>query len=153
MDEEKTTPEAKEQPAPEKAEPAASAAPAPEKPEAPKPSAESAQQPPETSGTDELTSLKAQLARAQTERIAALEAVKLGIDPKHIDYVLKLAELPEGGKPADIQKALQKVLDDIPAFKASAAENRPALRIGADDPKQVSDEDKIAAAFGNTKKN
>lgn len=151
MDEtEKTTPET------EPTEPEAKSE--PEQPEAPKPEpvpetpTESAVQPSEAPGTDDVASLRSDLARAQTERMAVLEAAKMGIDAKHIDYVLKLAELPADGKPESIQKALQKVLDDVPAFRVTAPDNRPELRIGAKAPKETAADEAIAKAFGNFKK-
>lgn len=154
MDEtEKTVPEM-----PEKAEPEAK--PDPEKPETkpeskpePETPSESVPQPPEATATNEVAVLRADLARAQTERTAVLEAARMGIDAKHIDYVLKLADLPADGKPEDIQKALQKVLDDVPAFRVTAPDNRPALRIGAKDPKETNAEDALAKAFGNIARN
>lgn len=159
MDEtEKTVPEM-----PEKAEPEAK--PDPEKPAEAKPEtnpeskpepqtpSESVPQPLEATATNEVAALRADLARAQTERTAVLEAARMGIDAKHIDYVLKLADLPADGKPEDIQKALQKVLDDVPAFRVTAPDNRHALRIGAKDPKETNAEDALAKAFGNTARN
>lgn len=150
MDEEKTTPEEKAQPTPEEAQKPEPEQPADQKQE---PAPEKPTAPQEAPATDDTATLRADLARAQTERAAVLEAAKLGIDAKHIDYVLKLADLPDDGKPEGIQKALQKVLDDVPAFRATAPENRPQLRIGTKGQLENASDDALARAFGNTKKN
>lgn len=104
---------------------------------------------PEHTEPDETAALRSQLARANAERIAAIEAAKLGVDPNQVPYVLRLAEFPESGKPEDIAAAVQKVLDDVPAFKASAPGNRPEIRIGAKAPKEHETSDALARAFGN----
>lgn len=111
--------------------------------------AESAQDAPKSSGTDEVTNLRAQLARANAERVAAIEAAKLGIDPKQVPYVLRLAELGGSDKPEDIAAAIQKVLDDVPAFKASASGAAPEIRIGAKDPQENAQSDALSQIFGN----
>lgn len=119
-------------------------------PKTPAPDAtQSAQSAPESSGTDEVTNLRAQLARANAERVAAIEAAKLGIDPKQVPYVLRLAELPGSDKPEDIAAAIQKVLDDVPAFKASASGTAPEIRIGAKNPQENSQSDALSQIFGN----
>lgn len=136
-----------EPPAPGDPKPEPKPAPAPEPPTEPVPL------PVDPPAAEDTAALRADLARVQAERTAVLEAAKLGIDAKHIDYVLKLADLPTDGKPESIQKALQKVLDDVPAFRVNAPENRPELRIGTKEPKETAADDAIAKAFGNTKKN
>jgi len=114
-------------------------------PEQPETTPQKAQEVPDSS---ELTSLKAELARARTERTAALEAVRMGVDPKHLDYVLKLAEFPENADSKAISAAIRKVIDDVPAFK-SVPGNQKGIRIGADDPKEKSDSEALSKAFGN----
>ena len=152
MDEEtKTT----EQPAAEQdsPKPDASAKEPPAKEPAPKTPApdapQSAQNAPESSAADEVTTLRAQLARANAERVAAIEAAKLGIDPKQVPYVLRLAELGGSDKPEEIAAAIQKVLDDVPAFKASASGTAPEIRIGAKDPQENAQSDALSQIFGN----
>lgn len=110
---------------------------------------QSAQNAPESPAADEVTNLRAQLARANAERVAAIEAAKLGIDPKQVPYVLRLAELGGSDKPEDIAAAIQKVLDDVPAFKASASGTAPGIRIGAKDPQENAQSDALSQIFGN----
>ncbi|MBR0484918.1 MAG: hypothetical protein IJJ69_09110 [Oscillospiraceae bacterium] len=119
----------------------------PDKPEQAKPEPE-----PEQPNNSELDSLKAELSRIRTEKAAALEAVKMGVDSRQIDYVLKLAEFPENADAKAITSAIQKVLDDVPAFKAENSAKAKGFQIGADAPKQISEADAIAKAFGNTRK-
>lgn len=123
-------------------------APAPAPQPAPKAAALPEPAPPQDSSA-EIAELRAQLARAQAESTAAVEAAKLGIDPKQVPYVLRLAELPETGKPEDIAAAIQKVLDDVPAFKSGAAAGAPQIRIGAGEPQEKTESDALARIFGN----
>ena len=76
----------------------------------------------------------------------------MGVDSRQIDYVLKLAEFPENADAKAITAAIQKVLDDVPAFKSENADKPKGFKIGADEPKQISEADAIAKAFGNTRK-
>ncbi len=123
----------------------------PDKPEQAKP--EPKPEPvPEQPDNSELNSLKAELSRIRTEKAAALEAVRMGVDSRQIDYVLKLAEFPENADAKAITAAIQKVLDDVPAFKSENANKPKGFRIGADNPKQTPEADAIAKAFGNTRK-
>ncbi len=128
--------------------PAPAPAPAPQPPKpapAPEPPAS------EPDNTAELQSLRTELAQAKLERTAALEAVKLGIDPKHIGYVMKLAELPENGDEAAVSEALKKVLDDVPMFRANTAGSGTGIRIGGKEQQQNEESDALARAFGNGK--
>lgn len=135
-------------PDPKPAEPttAPEPAPAPQPEPTPEPAA-----PPQPDNTAELQSLRSELAKAKLERTAALEAAQLGIDPKHIGYVLRLAELPEKGDEAGIRDAIQKVLDDVPAFRMSTSGAAAGIRIGGKEPKQQTESEDIARAFGNAK--
>lgn len=124
-------------------------APAPKQAAAPVP-----EQPKEPAATDtqsaaKIAELQAQLAAANAQRVAAIEAAKLGIDPKQVPYVLRLAELPESGKPEDIAAAIQKVLDDVPAFKSAASGSTPEIRIGAKDQQGTAQSDALSRIFGN----
>lgn len=126
--------------------PAPAPAPQPSKPTpAPEPPA------PETDNMAELQSLRTELAQAKLERTAALEAVKLGIDPKHIGYVMKLAEFPENGDEAAVSEALKKVLDDVPMFRANTVGSGTGIRIGGKEQQQNEESDALARAFGNGK--
>lgn len=84
------------------------------------------------SSTPNIDDLNAQIKHANDNAIKAqinLEAYKmastLGADSKSIDYVIKLADMSDVVKDGKIssenlQKALEKVLTDVPAFKANA---------------------------------
>ena len=123
----------------------------PDKPEQAKPEPKTEPVPEQPQDNTELNSLKAELSRIRTEKAAALEAVRMGVDSRQIDYVLKLAEFPENADQKAITAAIQKVLDDVPAFKAEASGKSKGFKIGADEPKPTSEADAIARAFGNTK--
>lgn len=88
----------------------------------------------------ELAQTRQALATAVVENAATLEAMKLGIDAKSIPYVLKMADLSgvtdkDGKVNAEaITTALNKVLEDVPAFKpqtAGAATGFTATKVGA----------------------
>ncbi len=133
--------------------PAAAPEPAPAPAPAPQDAPESPQDAAGASAADELADLRAQLARATGERTAAIEAVKLGVDAKQIPYVLRLVELPKSGKAEDIAAAVQKVLDDVPAFKSAApSAAQSGIRIGAKAPENAQTDDALARAFGNKPK-
>lgn len=84
------------------------------------------------SSTPNIDELNAQIKSANDATIKAqinLEAYKmastLGADPKNVEYVIKLADMSDVVKDGKIssenlQKALEKVLTDVPAFKATA---------------------------------
>lgn len=120
------------------------------KPE-PKPEPKPEKAPEQVQDNTELNTLKAELSRIRIEKAAALEAVRMGVDSRQIDYVLKLAEFPENADQKAITAAIQKVLDYVPAFKAEASGKSKGFKIGADEPKPTSEADAIARAFGNTK--
>ena len=123
---------------PEKAKPEPKPEPVPEQPV----------QPPDNS---EMNALKAENAKLKIHLTAALEAVRMGVDSRQVDYVLKLAEFPENADKKAITAAIQKVLDDVPAFKPENSGSAKGFRIGADSPKPTSESDAIAKAFGNKK--
>jgi hypothetical protein len=124
----------------------------PEEPEKTKPEPKPEKAPEQPQDNTELNSLKAENASLKIKLTAALEAVRMGVDSRQIDYVLKLAEFPESADQKAITAAIQKVLDDVPAFKAESSGKSKGFKIGADDPKQISEADAIARAFGNTRK-
>lgn len=84
--------------------------------------------------TPDTAAIQAQLSQTQTalqqsqiNAAAQLEAFSLGIDAKSIPYVLKMADFSEvvgqDGKinQDNLLKALNKVLEDVPALKGSAS--------------------------------
>lgn len=104
----------------------------------------------------QLSAAQAQVQKAQVESTATMVAVRLGIDAKTIPYVLKLADLStvvdKEGKINDeaVTQALNKVLDDVPAFKSSTA-GSGFIKVGASGGQPTSQEDQLAAIFGNKK--
>lgn len=107
--------------------------------------------------TPDPVALKNQLDAANrllmTERInnqATLQAMALGIDAKSIPYIIKMADMGsvtnEKGEIAEenVKKAIEKVLEDIPALKGNAASSEGG--------KQKSGF-QIGGAVGNDKEN
>lgn len=84
------------------------------------------------------------IAAAQQAALDAtlkVEAYKLagglGIDAKAIDYVFQLADksdcIVDGKVSTDkLTEAINKVLEDVPAFKAAKAEDKKAFKVGSD---------------------
>lgn len=102
------------------------------------------------------TQAQAAAQQALVEKDATLEALTLGIDPKTIPYVLKLADLSqavgEDGKTNTeaLQNALKKVLEDVPALKPTPAQQNGFRQIGAagSNQQQTTTDDALKAAFG-----
>ncbi len=92
---------------------------------------------------------------AKVENAVIVEATKLGIDPKAIPYLSRMADLTaviqDGAVvPERVAEALGKVLDDIPALKPTA-QQQAGFRIGGEGDKSQSgnaDNDKLKAIFG-----
>lgn len=103
----------------------------------------------------QLKEAQEQAKRAQIESAATAQAVGLGIDAKTIPYVLKMADLSQAvgtdGKISaeEVKKAIQKVLEDVPALKPSNAQSSGFVQVGASGGKeQQTDEDALKKAFG-----
>lgn len=85
----------------------------------------------------EITQAKAQVAEAAVRNAAVMEAVNLGLDAKTIPYVLKMADLSavmgQDGKidQTKLKDAINKVLEDVPQLKPTAANNH-GFQIGGD---------------------
>lgn len=90
---------------------------------------------------------------AKVENAVIVEAVKLGIDPKVIPYLTRMADLTDVGENGNISServafALNKVLEDIPALKPQAKE-RSGFKVGAEgDTQDKADDAKLRAIFG-----
>ena len=104
------------------------------------------------------TQAQALAQQAQVENKAILEAIQLGIDPKTVPYVLKLADLSqvmdaEGNiNQENIQNALKKVLEDVPALKPEPKQATGFVQVGASGGQQQSTQnDQLSAIFGNKK--
>lgn len=84
----------------------------------------------------QLTAAQKMAQQAQIESAATIAAVGLGVDAKTIPYVLKLADFSkvvgtDGSiKAEEVQAALNKVLEDVPALKPQEASGRGFRQIG-----------------------
>lgn len=85
----------------------------------------------------EITQLKQQIADRDLSDAFTAAATELGIDPANIPYVTKLADrstaMGADGKidAEKVKEAVNKVLTDVPAFKASASANKGFVPVGA----------------------
>lgn len=119
--------------------------------------------------TPDVTSMKSELDtanKALTESLinnqAIMEAVALGLDVKAVPYVLKMADfstcLGQDGKvnAEEVKKALNKVLEDVPALKGNASasdsnkEQQQGFQIGAsgNNNQQNDQDDMLRSIFG-----
>lgn len=105
----------------------------------------------------ELTQAKLAAQQADIKTAATLAAVGLGIDPKTVPYILKMADLSSAmgtdGKlnEENVKNAINKVLEDVPALKPSNAGNAGFVQVGAggaNSNQQQSNEDALKKAFG-----
>lgn len=95
-------------------------------------------------------------ARAKVENAVIIEAQKLGIDPKAMPYLTRMADLTNVGDEAGnvsaekVAAALGKVLEDLPALKPTA-ESSQGFRVGGAGDKNAqppTDDAAIRRAFG-----
>lgn len=95
-------------------------------------------------------------ARAKVENAVIIEAQKMGIDPKAMPYLTRMADLTDVGDDSGnvsaekVAAALGKVLDDLPALKPSA-EDSAGFRVGGagdKDKQPPTDESALRHAFG-----
>ncbi|MDO5547948.1 MAG: hypothetical protein Q4F79_05610 [Eubacteriales bacterium] len=117
----------------------------------------------QAANTPDVDGLQTQLTQAQTaarqaqlESAATLEAVALGIDPKTIPYLIRLADISQAvsadGKVDNdaVKNALNQVLEDVPALKPQARQSA-GIRIGVSsgtNNSNQSNDDALKAAFG-----
>ncbi len=103
----------------------------------------------------ELTQAQKAAQDALLQSVATIAAVSLGLDPKIIPYVLKMADLGQAagqdGKVNEetLKNALNKVLEDVPALKPQA-QQASGFQIGAsgNGGQATADEDALKKAFG-----
>ena len=105
----------------------------------------------------ELADAKQRAQEADIKTAATLAAVGLGIDPKTVPYILKMADMT-GVMDADgklneenVKNAINKVLEDVPALKPSNAGNAGFMQVGAggnSNNQQQTNEDALKKAFG-----
>lgn len=96
--------------------------------------------------------------KAQLNNAAMLQAVKLGINPEKIPFVLKLADMSEvmdkDGKISEenLKTALDNVLKVLPELKPQT-QQQSGFQIGApgSNQQQTNQNDQLAAIFGNKK--
>lgn len=118
-----------------------------------------AQQPDVAALTQTAQAAQAAALQAMLDKEATLAAISLGLDAKTIPYVLKMADLSQvmgqDGKINEeaLKTALNKVLEDVPAFKPQASGTTGFVQVGAASTgKQTSNEpmtlkDAISAAL------
>lgn len=106
---------------------------------------------------NDLTAEKSARLQAEINQSATIEAVKLGVDVNTVPYLLKMADLSNAidadGKVSteNITNALNKVLEDIPALKPKADENKGFRQIGSNGSSTSDNSDETEAlrkAFG-----
>ena len=120
--------------------------------------ARKAEQAPDVDGMNrQIGELQKALSVARVENVVQVKAVEMGIDAKAIPYLSRMADLTaviddSGNVNADaVAEALGKVLDDLPALKPQAQEQR-GFRVGGagekDAPAPKADDDALKRAFG-----
>ncbi len=99
--------------------------------------AEKAKNQPDVAGLQaKVTQMQSVAKEAQLEKEATLTAVGLGLDVKSIPYVLKMADFSQsagqdGTIDADaVKKAINKVLEDVPALKPKADGSTGFVQVG-----------------------
>ena len=101
--------------------------------------------------------LKAQILQGKVDTAVNKAATELGISAANIPYVAKLADLKgatnDKGEVDEkvISDALKKVLEDVPAFKATGSDDSKGFQIGgkgSDTDKADEAEKRLRAAFG-----
>ena len=103
----------------------------------------------------QLSQAQEAVRKASIENAAIMEAVGLGLEAKTIPYVLKMADLStvmgQDGKidQEKLKGAINKVLEDVPQLKPTAAMNS-GFQIGGGGSNQqnTATEDALKAAFG-----
>lgn len=101
---------------------------------------------------------QALVQQVQLQNAATMTAVSLGIEAKTIPYIIKLADLSQAmgqdGKINDeaLKTVINKVLEDVPAFKSRAESPTGFVQIGAASGQQQTAQDsRLSAIFGNKK--
>lgn len=103
----------------------------------------------------QLSQARAEVLQAKIQSMATMEAVSLGIEPKTIPYVLKMADLSKvSGQDGainseEVKSALNKVLEDVPALKPQIGQASGFTKVGAPGgTQQLASDDALKAAFG-----
>lgn len=108
-----------------------------------------------TTLTSENQALKAQILQGKIESVAARQALGLGLEAKSVSYLVKMVDLKDAVNDKGeideekVKSAIEKVLEDVPGLKPSAAQNTGFVKVGAQggnsDP---SHDDRLRRAFG-----
>lgn len=104
----------------------------------------------------QVTQAQAEAQQAMIDKAATLAAISLGLDAKTIPYVLKIADLSQvigqDGKINEeaMKNALNKVLEDVPAFKPQSSQASGFVQVGAagSGQQQTATDDALKKAFG-----
>lgn len=89
-----------------------------------------------TTANQTITTLQAQIAERDMNDALNTAAIEVGVDNNSLQYVTRLADkndlLGADGKPdaEKVKAAINKVLEDVPALKASANENKGFVPVG-----------------------
>lgn len=102
-----------------------------------------------------LNAAQHQLTAAKVENSATMIAMELGLQPKTVPYVLKMADLTKTVKDDGtideeaVKNAINKVLEDVPALKPSNTGSNGFIQVGANGKgDQTNNEDALKKAFG-----
>lgn len=95
--------------------------------------------------------------KVQLEAKAQMAALQLGVEPKVLPYLLKMADLSTltlESTDEDVTKVLSKVLEDIPALKKeqTSATGFHAVGSGGQSQQQSATDDQLDRIFGVNKK-
>lgn len=110
-----------------------------------------------TTANQTIQDLKNQIAERDLNDAFSAAALDLGVDAGTLPYVSRLADksdvLGADGKPdkEKVKASINKVLEDVPALKASANENKGFVQVGAKNTSSSGSEDtdaKLRKAFG-----
>jgi hypothetical protein len=102
-----------------------------------------------------LNAAQHQLTAAKVENSATMIAMELGLQPKTVPYVLKMADLTKTVKDDGtideeaVKNAINKVLEDVPALKPSNTGSNGFIQVGANgEGNHTNNEDALKKAFG-----
>lgn len=100
-----------------------------------------------------IAGLKKENRTTKLESLATLAAIKMGVETNTIPYLLKCIDFPntEEIKTEDIDKAVKKVLDDVPQFKSSKEDGKGFKSFGGKDSGKggnANEDDALKKAFG-----
>lgn len=108
-----------------------------------------------TTAQNRVAELEKQISETAIDNAMSAAALELGIDAKSLPYVTRLAGrdvLGSDGKPdaEKVKEAINKVLEDVPALKASATDNKGFQSVGSKtgDSAASGDEAKLRSYFG-----